>query len=58
MASRTSPTRSLRMAQAAVGSELKFNVRIELGGDAAPDPAVVEEINALLSEVSDDLKFT
>ena len=46
------------IAEAAVGSELKFNVRIELGGDTAPDPAVVEKINALLSEVSDDLKLT
>ena len=46
------------IAQAAVGSELKFNVRIELGGDTAPDPAVVEKINALLSEVSEDLKLT
>ena len=31
------------ITQAAVGSELKFNVRIELGGDAAPDPGVVRE---------------
>ena len=46
------------IAQAAVGSALKFNVRIELGGDTAPDPAVVEKINALLSEVSEDLKLT
>ena len=46
------------IAQAAVGSALKFNVRIELGGDAAPAPAVVDKINALLSEVSDDLKLT
>ena len=45
------------IAQAAVGSALKFNVRIELGGDAAPDPEVVGKINALLSEVSDDLKL-
>ena len=46
------------IAHAAVGSALNFNVRIELGGDTAPDPAVVEKINALLSEVSDDLKLT
>ena len=45
------------MAQAAVGSALKFNVRIELGGDTTPDPEVVEKVNALLSEVSDDLKL-
>ena len=46
------------IAQAAVGSALNFNVRIELGGDTTPDPAVVENINALLSEVSDDLTLT
>ena len=45
------------IAQAAVGSELKFNVRVELGGDTTPDPEVVEKVNALLSEVSDDLKL-
>ena len=45
------------IAQAAVGSQLKFNIRIELGGEAAPDPEVVEKINALLAEVSDDLKL-
>ena len=46
------------IAQAAVGGDLKFKVRIELGGDTPPDPAVVDKINALLSEVSDDLKLT
>ncbi len=42
---------------AAVGKDLKFNIRIELGGDDSPDPAVVETINALLAEVSEDLKL-
>ena len=46
------------ITQAAVGSKLKFNIRIELGGDTAPDPLAVEKINALLSEVTDDLKLT
>ena len=46
------------IAQAAAGSALNFNVRIELGGETTPDPVVVEKINALLSEVSDDLKLT
>ena len=45
------------IAQAAVGSGLKFNIRIELGGDPAPAPVVVDKINALLSDVSDDLKL-
>ena len=46
------------MAKAAVGNTLKFKIRIEFGGDTARDPAVVDKINALLSEVSDDLKLT
>ena len=45
------------IALAAAGSGLSFNVRIELGRDAAPDPAVVDKVNALLSEVSNDLKL-
>ena len=40
---------------AAVGNNLRFNLRIELGGEIPPDPDVVSGINALLSEVSKDL---
>ena len=42
---------------AAVGTSLKFNVRIELGGDDSPDPATIEAINSLLSNVSEELKL-
>ncbi len=42
----------------AVGSALKFNVRIEVGGETAPDPTVVEKINSLLSAVSEELKLS
>ena len=45
------------ISMASVGNNLRFNIRIELGGDNAPDPAVVEAINSLLSEVSEDLKL-
>jgi len=45
------------IAKAAVGNALKFNVRIEFGGETAPDPAAVEEINALLAEVSGNLRL-
>ena len=45
------------ITMAAVGSSLKFNIRIELGGDDAPGPAVVDAINVLLSTVSEDLKL-
>ncbi len=46
------------ITQAAAGGALNFNIRIELGGDTAPDQTVVDKINDLLSEVSDDLKLT
>ena len=46
------------IAQASAGSDLSFNIRIELGGDTAPDQAVVDKLNALLSEVSDDLRLS
>ena len=45
------------IVRAAAGNNLKFNVRIELGGDAPPPAEVVSEINALLSQISDDLQF-
>ncbi len=46
------------MTQAAAGNALRFNIRVELGDDTEPDQAVVDKINGLLSEVSDDLKLT
>ena len=45
------------IAKAAVGNNLRFNVRVELGGETAPDPDSVEKINELLAEVSDKLKL-
>ena len=45
------------IAKAAVGNDLKFNVRVEFGGETAPDSEAVEEINKLLSEVSDKLRL-
>ena len=45
------------LAKAAVGNVLKFNVRIEFGGETAPDPKIVEKINELLAEVSDELRL-
>ena len=46
------------ITKAAVGSNLKFNVRIEFSGETTPDPEQVEKINELLSDVSDDLRLT
>ena len=45
------------IVRAAAGNNLKFSVRIELGGDTAPPAEVVIELNALLSQISDDLQF-
>ena len=45
------------LTMTSVGSSLKFNVRIELGGDDAPDPETIEKINSLLSNLSEDLKL-
>ena len=45
------------LTMAAVGTSLKFNVRVELGGDDAPDPETIEKINSLLSNVSEEWKL-
>lgn len=46
------------ITKAAIGSNLKFNVRIEFSGETTPDPEQVQKINELLSDVSDDLKLS
>ena len=45
------------ITEAAVGTGLKFNIRVEFGGESRPDPEVVEKINQLLAEVDDALKL-
>ena len=45
------------MTTAAVGTGLKFNIRIEFGGETRPDPEAVEKINELLAEVDDTLRL-
>ena len=46
------------IAKAAVGSDLKFNIRVELGGDKPPAAEAVERINELLAEVSENLRLS
>ena len=41
----------------AVGSGIRFSVRIELGDQTPPNPETVKKLNKLLSEVSDKLKL-
>lgn len=43
--------------KAAVGAGIVFNVRIEVGGETPPDPEIVEKLNKLLGEISDELKL-
>ena len=45
------------IVKAAAGNNLKIKVRIELGGETAPPADVVTEVNALLAQISDDLRF-
>ncbi len=43
--------------KAAVGTGIRFNLRIDLDGETPPDPETVEKLNKLLGEVSDKLKL-
>ena len=45
------------IVKAAAGNNLKIKVRIELGGETAPPADVVTEVNALLAQISDALRF-
>ena len=45
------------IAKAAVGNDLKFNVRVEFGGADSPLEEAVARINDLLSDVSDTLRL-
>ena len=46
------------LLQAAVGHDLKFRLRVEFGGETRPDAGAVEQINALLAQVSEELKLS
>ena len=45
------------LLKAAIGNDLKFTVRIEVGGESAPAPETLEKINDLLADVSEDLRL-
>ena len=45
------------ITEAAIGTEIKFNIRVEFGGESRPDPEAVEKINELLAEVDDTLRL-
>jgi hypothetical protein len=43
------------LVKAAVGHDLKFHLRVELGGASRPPDDVIANVNALLREISDAL---
>jgi hypothetical protein len=43
--------------KAAIGLDLKFRIRIELGGVQSPSDEPVVQINQMLEEISDKLKL-
>ena len=45
------------IAMAAVGNDLRFNVRIEMGGENTPEQSAVDAVNAILAEIVEDLKL-
>src|SRR5262249_17195266 len=45
------------LTRTAVGYDLKFLLRVELGGKAQPPSDLVERLNALLAEVAEGLRF-
>jgi hypothetical protein len=45
------------VAKAAAGHDLRFFVRVELGGEKAPPEDVVEAVNKILTKVSGNLKL-
>ncbi|HEY9862920.1 MAG TPA: hypothetical protein V6D21_01950 [Candidatus Obscuribacterales bacterium] len=42
---------------ATVGIELKFRLRIELGGESRPPQEAINQINQLLQDISEDLEL-
>ena len=45
------------LVKAAVGHDLKFQVQVRFDDETPPEPGVVDRINALLAEVSEDWKL-
>ena len=45
------------ITQAVIGTEIKFKIRVEFGGESRPDPEAVEKINELLAEVDGTLRL-
>ena len=46
------------LLSASIGSDVRFNVRVEVGGATPPSQDAIERINSLLAKVSADLRLT
>ena len=57
-ASRTWPNRCQNSSLPLSEANLKFNIRIEFGGETVPDEESVEQINSLLSDVTEELRLS
>lgn len=45
------------LSKAAAGHDLRFFMRVALGGENAPPESIIEAVNAVLTKVSRDLKL-
>ena len=45
------------ISTAAIGTEIKYKIRVEFGGETRPDPEAVERMNELLAEVDGALRL-
>ena len=45
------------IALAAVGNDLRFNLRIQMGGENPPDQNAVDAVNAILADIFEDVKL-
>jgi len=45
------------LTQASIGSDLSFELRIELSGDELPSEDVVERLNKILQQISERLRL-
>lgn len=48
--------RSASLARSPATCHLRFHLRVEFGSETRPDAGAVEQVNALLAQVSEELK--
>ena len=50
--------RSASLARSSATCRLRFHLRVEFGGETRPDAGAVEQVHALLAQVSEELKLS